>query len=127
MHLTNMPPTSASASAVDHQFGGGKLNAVCEFEGSLDLREVRTQERQRFSVSDAARRHFQQSARRAAEDVAVAEVSVLADDDPVFGVGEVADGAVRGAIAIGKIKGVDRVVASLSWGRGRREQATGRR
>ncbi|MEI2774455.1 MAG: hypothetical protein V9G19_00485 [Tetrasphaera sp.] len=112
---------------MDHQFGGGKLNAVCEFEGSLDLREVRTQERQRFSVSDAARRHFQQSARRAAEDVAVAEVSVLADDDPVFGVGQVADGAVRGAIAIGKIKGVDRVVASLSWGRGRREQATGRR
>jgi hypothetical protein len=67
---------------------GPELDERRVVERAHDRLQVGFDESPQLIVGDVARRDDQQPARRALQEVAVAEVAVLGNHDPVFGVGQ---------------------------------------
>jgi len=83
---------------VDDEMGRPELDETDLLEGADDGVEVFVDE---LIVGDVAGGDDEEPARGAVQEVAVAEVSVLGDDDPVLGVCELGDRSIGGPVAVG--------------------------
>lgn len=91
-----------------------QLNVVAVLVCVLDRRKIRDYQLQERLVGDVPGRHDEQAAGRAAEQVPIAKVGVLGDNDPISCIGDVADLAVGRPIAVGHIRRVRRVMPPLT-------------
>ena len=82
-------------------------------ERGHNLIEVFVDTNEEVAVRDVAGGNDEQSCRQAAEKVAVPEVAVLGDRDPVLDICDPGDLRIGSAVLARKIKRVDRVVPSV--------------
>lgn len=79
---------------------------ITQSEGLLDLSQVRLEESHQVVVADIAGRDDKQPRGRAGQQMAVAEVRVLGDDDPSGMVGRGRDVPIGGPVAVRERRGI---------------------
>ena len=95
---------------MDDQLVGPELNEADLVERSNNGVVVLVEELKQLVVANIAGRHDQKPSGRRAQEVTVAEVTILGDNHTIIVVGDSGDLGVGGPVAIWKLGGVDRIV-----------------
>ncbi len=91
-----------------------EVDMIAESEGLFDLSQAQLEELQQVVVADVAGGDDKQSRGRTVQQMTVATVRVLGDDDPTVLVGQGRDLLIGGSVAVRERRGVERVVAELA-------------
>jgi len=87
---------------------------IAQSEGLLDLSQARLEEVQQVVITDVAGGDDKQPRGRTGQQMAVAEVRVLADDDPTVLVGHGRDLLIGGPVPVRERRGMEHVVAQIA-------------
>src|SRR5665811_305558 len=91
-----------------------ELDMIAQSEGLLDLSQARLEEVQQVVITDVAGGDDKQPRGRTGQQMAVAEVRVLADDDPTVLVGHGRDLLIGGPVPVRERRGMEHVVAQIA-------------
>lgn len=93
-----------------HQRVRAELDEVCLGQRGDNGVEMLLEEREQRVVGDVAGRHDQQPLRGSRQQVAVSEVAILGDHNPIISIGLFRDPCIRRSVAVGQIRGVQRIM-----------------